>query len=186
MGIMTRFLRLCKADIHGLMDQMEDKGLLLKQYLRDMEEQLSNKEARLRKMVASREQLQREHEKYTRECEKLEQDLGVAIDKDKDDIARGLIKKLKPLAHHRDELGRHIEILKQEIRQFGDCVQEQRLQYEQLQLRSKEYFQRIERQQWEKSISSMLPPGMTWEAPEEEIELELLQRKEAKGGGEKG
>ncbi len=91
MGIMTRFLSLCKADIHGLIDQMEDKNLLLKQCLRDMEEELGHREERLRKMVASREQVQRELEKYSRECEKLDEDLGVAIDKDKDVIARLLI-----------------------------------------------------------------------------------------------
>ena len=34
MGIMTRFMRLCKADMHGVIDRLEDKGLLLKQYLR--------------------------------------------------------------------------------------------------------------------------------------------------------
>ena len=33
MSIMTRFVRIFKADIHGVMDQLEDKGLLLKQYL---------------------------------------------------------------------------------------------------------------------------------------------------------
>ena len=32
MGIMTRIMRLCKADLHGVMDQLEDKELLLKQY----------------------------------------------------------------------------------------------------------------------------------------------------------
>ena len=44
MGIMTRMLRLCKADVHGVMDQLEDKGLLLKQYLREMETSLGHKE----------------------------------------------------------------------------------------------------------------------------------------------
>ena len=29
MGIMTRFIQLCRADIHGVMDQIEDKGLLM-------------------------------------------------------------------------------------------------------------------------------------------------------------
>jgi phage shock protein A len=165
---------------------MEDKNLLLKQCLRDMEEELGHREERLRKMVASREQVQRELEKYSRECEKLDEDLGVAIDKDKDVIARLLIKKLKPLALHREELGRHIATLDQEIRQFRDCVEKQRLQYEQLQLRSKEHFRRAEREQWERRISSIIPPGVMREPSEEEVELELLQLKEAGRGGEKG
>jgi phage shock protein A len=162
MAIMTRFMRLCKADIHGVMDQLEDRGLVLKQYLRDMEQELDQKEAR------------------------LDQDLAVAIEKDKDDIARVLIRKLKPLAYHRDELGRHIEILDRETTQFGKCVEEQRLQYEQLQLRCTEYFQGVEREQWEKAMSDIAPHSVSREPSEEEVELELLQRKEAiKGGARK-
>jgi phage shock protein A len=184
MGIVTRFMRLCKADIHGVMDQLEDKDLLLKQHLRDMELELGRKEARVRRLAASRDQAQREYEKYSREAEKLDQDLAMAIDKDKDEIARLLIKKLKPLAYHCDELNRHIEVMDREIAHFQNCLEEQRLQYEQLQLRSKEHFHKADRDKWEKSISEVIPSVYSREPSEEEIELELLQRKEAARGGE--
>ena len=32
MGIFSRMVKLCTADLHGVMDQLEDKGLLLKQH----------------------------------------------------------------------------------------------------------------------------------------------------------
>jgi phage shock protein A len=186
MAIMTRFMRLCKADIHGVMDQLEDKGLILQQHLRDMEEEVNRKEARLNKMMASREHARREHEKFVRESEKTEQDIALAIEKEKDDIARALIRKLKPLAYHRDELGCHIETLDREITQFAKSVEEQRLQYEQLKLRCNEYFRTVEREQWEKTVSTIIPPKASWDPSEEEVELELLQRKESgKGGGKK-
>jgi phage shock protein A len=167
------------------MDQLEDKGLVLKQHLRDMEEEVNRKEARLNKVRASRDRAQREYEKFTQESEKIEQDIAVAIEKEKDDIARVLIKKLKPITYHRDELGRHIEILDREIAQFGKSVEEQRLQYEQLKLRCTEYFRAIEREQWEKTVSTVVPQSLSREPSEEEIELELLQRKESIKGGAK-
>ena len=186
MGIMTRFMRLCKADIHGVMDQLEDKDLLLKQYLRDMEEELSRKEAKLRKMVVSRDKTQQDYEKHSEECKKLDQDIDAAIRKDKDEIARMLIKKIKPLANHCDGLGHHIQALGREIRQFNECIEEQRLQHEQLQLRAREYFHRMEREQWEKNISATIPAVALGEPCTEEVELELLKRKETtKGGTEK-
>ena len=40
MGLFSRITRLCRSDLHGVMDQLEDKNLLLKQYLREMEEAL--------------------------------------------------------------------------------------------------------------------------------------------------
>lgn len=185
MAIITRFMRLCKADIHGVMDQLEDRGLLLKQYLRDMEQDLDHKEETFKKIMASRDQAQREYEKYSRESEKLERDLSVAIEKDKDDIARVLIRKLKPLVYHRDELGRHIETLEKEIGQYGEGLKGQRFQYEQLQLRCREYFQSVEREQWEKAMSDIIPHRASREPSEEEVEIELLQRKEAVKGGDR-
>ena len=184
MGIMTRFMRLCKADIHGVMDQLEDKGLLLKQYLRDMEEELAQKEARLRKLVVSRDKLQQDKDKYSEECARLNQDIESAIKKDKDDIARLLIKKIKPMATHRDEIARHIENLGREITQLHGLIEEQRLQYEQLELRAKEYFHMEEREKWEKTISTTVPSTPSGEPSEEEVELELLKRREAVKGGE--
>ena len=185
MAIMTRFMRLCKADIHGVMDHLEDKGLVLKQHLRDMEEEVNRKEARLNEIKASRDHAQREYEKFMRESEKIEQDITVAIEKEKDDIARALIKKLKPIAYHRDELGRHIETLDRKIAQLGRSVEEQRLQYEQLKLRCTEYFRAVEREQWEKTVSAVVPRSVSREPSEEEVELELLQRKESIKGGAK-
>ena len=183
MGILTRIVRLCKADIHGVMDQIEDRGLLLRQHLRDMEKALSLKEARLKKMAVSRRQAQQEYDKYKRECEKIEQDLTMSIEKDRDDIARLLIKKLKPMAGHKDELGHHIEALDHEISQLRDCVEKQRLQYEQFRLKSSEYCHRTEQHEREKTMSAILPDMISRDLCDEEIELELLQRKEALKGG---
>ena len=185
MGIMTRFMRLCKADIHGVMDQLEDKGLLLRQYLRDMEEEIGQKEARLRKLVVSRDKLQQDCDKYSEECEKLDADIESALKKGKDDIARLLIKKLKPMTSHRDELSRHFQNLTRETSRFHGLIEEQRLQYEQLELRAKEYFHREEREKWERTTATTISSPSTGEPSEEEVELELLKRKEAFKGGEK-
>ena len=122
MGTFNRMVRSCKADIHGVMDQLEDQGLLLRQHLREMETALGRKNVRLKKMTASRQHAQQEFDKYRLECDKLEQDLTVAIEKNRDDIARYLIKKLKPVECHRDELGCHIENLDQDITQLKENV----------------------------------------------------------------
>ena len=97
MGITTRLIRLFKADIHGVMDQLEDKGLLLKQSLRDMEDALAQKETRLGRVLADRNQTQQACEKNRLEINKFEQDLAMALKKDKDEIARMLIRKILPL-----------------------------------------------------------------------------------------
>jgi len=188
MGIMNRMLKIFKADIHGVMDQFEDQGLLLKQHLRDMEEALNNKETKLKNMLVSRNQMQQELSRYKQQRDKMEQDLVVAIQKKKDDIARMLIKKMKPLDDLHNELTHSIETLDHEIEQFKDYLDQQRLQYEQLKHRSIEYFHKAEMQQWQKNMSTLVPPNnFPGELSEGEIELELTRRKEAilgTGGGE--
>ena len=76
MGIMTRMLRLCKADVHGVMDQLEDKGLLLKQYLREMETSLGHKGAAGRTRLTQRiGRLTGQIARHGQEMDKLERDL---------------------------------------------------------------------------------------------------------------
>jgi len=183
MAILARVLRLFKADIHGFMDQIEDQGLLLKQHLRDMEESLNHKEAKIRQKCFARDQARQDYEKGAAESNNLEQDLQVAIQKNRDDITRMLIKKLKPLKRIQTERGSHIDRLNQEIEAFKETIEQQRLQYEQLRQQVTNFFHLTDRQGWHHCWSAMpFGPGVHDLSPEE-IELELLQRKEALKGG---
>ena len=183
MAILTRIFRLFKADIHGIMDQIEDQGLLLKQHLRDMEEALVKKEAKLKQMCFAKDQARQDYEKGIKESNNLEQDLEVAIRKDRDDIARKLIKKLKPLAHIQSERCSHIDRLNHDIEQFKDDVELQRLQYEQLRQQSANFFHLTEKQNEDHGWPAMQADFGVHDFSDEEIELELLQRKEALKGG---
>ena len=185
MGIMTRFVRLCKADMHGVMDQLEDKDLLVKQLLRDMEEELGRKEGRMTTLRASQEQTKRAFEKYVEECKKLDDDVTAAVEKGKDDIARMVLKKLKQSSNHRDELKRQLDGLDRDLEDLKGCIAEQRLQYDQVQLRSKEYLRSVRQDEWMKTAAEAAPFSTSNEPSDEEIELELLKRKDAVKGGDK-
>ena len=183
MGIMTRVVRIFKADVHGVMDQLEDRELLLKQHLRDMAEALNLKEVKLNEMLAARKQAQQELDKYQQQSQALEQDLAVAIHKNKDDIARMLIRKMKPLESLRDEIAERIRTLDDEISGYRGHLDQQRLQYEGLKHRSIEFFHKTPVSGWQKDLAEIIPDGKFGELSEQEIELELLKRKEALGNG---
>jgi len=179
MAILARMFRLFRADIHGVMDQLEDQGLLLKQHLRDMEESLLQKETALNQMRFTRDQARQDYEKAKNDTETLEQDLKVAINKDRDNIARMLIKRLKPLTCIQSEFGSHIERLNHEIKQFKENIGQQRLQFDLLRQKAFEYFHRAEKQNWDNPYSYMQSDNRANELSAEEVELELLQRKES-------
>ena len=179
MGIASRMVNIFKADVHGVVDQFEDRGLLLKQYLRDMAEALGQKEAELARKTALRIQLQKEHDKYKCQYQSLDEDLTVAVHKGKDNIARMLIKKSKPLADLCDELAEKVAILEDELAQFKDLLSTQRLQYDQLKIRSVEFFHRAERPMRKEDLLENFSDSTGGELSAEEIELELIKRKEA-------
>ncbi|MBT3310880.1 MAG: hypothetical protein HN737_07850 [Desulfobacterales bacterium] len=178
MSIMTRFLKIFKADLHGVMDQLEDKSLLLKQHLREMEEALEKKSETLQQIISSRDLAVRERERHNIETEKLEKDITAAIEKNKDDVARLLIKKEKTLKKHMENLCSHIETLLLEITIMKDSIEKQSIEYDELMLKSREYFHRTEQKQWEKNLSEIIPFKIYGEPTEEEIEFDLVMRKE--------
>jgi phage shock protein A len=183
MGLLTRSIRLCKADLHGVMDQIENQELLLKQHLRDMQAALMRKEADLSRICRARDQARQEYENADKKRESLEEDLEIALKNDRDDIGRVLIKKLKPLIGIQADRRRHIDRLTHDIKQLREKIEQQRLQYEQVQQKATEYFHSTEQKRWEDTTPLDLPGFAAHDLSEEVIELELLQRKEAIKGG---
>lgn len=183
MGIMSRVVRLFKADVHGVMDQLEDKGLILKQHLREMEDEIEQKEAALNRIASDISQIESDVEKYTIELEKMEKDINAALLKDRDDLARMLIKKSAPLQRHQKELAGHLESLKSEYIRLSDVLDEHKLVVSDLTLKVKQYFDAEERKKWTVNQHKGYYSDHR-DISDDQIELELFKRKEALLGGE--
>jgi phage shock protein A len=181
MAIMSRIVRIFRADIHGVMDQLEDQGLLLKQYLREMAEELTIKEAGLTDLRAARTQFGRDRERLSREIEQLEDDVTAAVTRDKDDIARMLIRKQKSLTASRNEIDRQLENLDEEIREGSETVESQGLAYEELKAKAVDFMHRTQKRDWYEASALA---GVGASPSDEEVELELIRRKAALEGGE--
>lgn len=179
MGIMTRMLRLWKADLHGVMDQIEDKELLLNQYLREMENSLGEKETQRGHLEQSRRRIEHDMVLYREEINRLTQDLDSAVAKEKDDIARLLIRKRRSLEASCIQLQARLRGLEEERKALREVLETQRLQYDQLKIRAAAFRTRSQSQRWTGVAPDMDDPRGFGDVTEEEIELELLQRKEA-------
>jgi phage shock protein A len=165
------------------MDQIENQELLLKQHLRDMQASLMQKEAQLKHICRACDQTRQDYEKAEQKRIGLETDLDIALKNDKDDIGRMLIKKLKPLTAIQSARRQQIDRLSHETKQLRDHMEQQQLRYEKLQQKATEYFHRSEQQRWH-DFAPETPSGFAvHDVTAEEIELALLQRKEAIKGG---
>lgn len=177
MGIMARILRLWKADIHAVMDQIEDQDLLLKQHLREMENNLELKKTKVQQLLEGRNRLQNDIGTQTLECEKLENDLNLALRKEKDNIAKLLIRKLKTQRQHIENMEQQHDALSAEHKHLSHLLDEQRLQYEILKVKASNFTLRNAAEKACEADVFSVSAEMN-NIDDHEIELELIRRKE--------
>jgi phage shock protein A len=180
---MTRFTRIFKADIHGVMDQIENKELILKQCLREMEASLAKNKAKLNQLKTDLEQHRNVIRQLEHEKAKSEHDVKTAIEKEKEDIARLLIKKRLKSDRQVEALSRHAESIEKKVEMLTERIEAQKHQHAELSLRSESWIQKTEYQQWGEIVSNIMPENSWHSISDEEVELELIKRKDAVRGG---
>jgi len=105
MALITRVSRLFRADLHAVLDRIEEPQVLLRQAVREMEEDLGRDEQRLRLLAHEQEQLTARSHQTAQELTRIEAELDVCFDSDKEDLARGLIRRRLET----QQLARHLE-----------------------------------------------------------------------------
>jgi phage shock protein A len=93
MLLLKRFRNLFTADAHAVLDLMEDSHALLKQSLRDMEEQLKQQSHALAILISNKDKLSKQQDLKQRELEKITANLDVCFESDNQELAKKLIKK---------------------------------------------------------------------------------------------
>ena len=183
MGILSRVVRLCKADLHGVMDQMEDKELLLKQHLREMQAVIAGRQAHIDQLEDATGMAQRDLARYNQQVQALEEDLDLAVAKEKDDIARMLIRKRYPMRQWVANMEARLKNLTSELEEEQERLTAQIMAYDDIRHRVAAV---RERSRKAKGVLATVPTGAAlgpMEPSDEEIEWELFQRKEATGSG---
>ena len=184
MGVLTRIIRLWNADLHGVMDQLEDKSLLIKQCMREMEHQLQQKKARLEAVRQSCAQIRQELAAAGERQARTAQDLALALRKEKDDIARALIRKRLARQAELSHLDGRLRNLENEEQTAARIISQQEAHYERLKLKAAAYCRQAE-QRAETQMAPWCEGALAPDLPtEQEVELELLRSKETlvKGG----
>lgn len=178
MGMMTRITRLWKADMHGVMDQLEDKALMLKQCLREMEQSLQEKRRRLNRLSRTCDQMRSEITVREKEHHELENDLSLAVKKNKDDIARLLIRKRLVIKAEAERLSGQLKQMEEEQNRLAERVQRQQRQYEEIKVKCAAYCRQVEQHAGGDTDEVWVEAGISGYPSDEEIELELLRFKE--------
>ncbi len=174
MGLLTRMTTLFKADAHGVVDSIEDRSLLLKQHLREAETELVGKRARLEAVAAEEKQSRETSKHLATEMKRLEEDVSLAIDGDKEELARFAIKKLLGLKRRAEQVERRGKQLREECAEVEKELERQEEELTELRVRVKAFLARAHAgEEGFRFIERAVE--------DEEIEIELLRRRQGRG-----
>ncbi len=107
MGILTRIFNLFRATTSDLLDKAEDPEIMIKQMISDLEAQKKKAKEQMTDALALQKRLERDTEKEHREANKWEQKAILAVQNEKDDLAK------EALTRKNEHLRRAIDFEKQ-------------------------------------------------------------------------
>ena len=93
MTVINRLSRLFKADVHAMLDRIEEPPLLLQQALRDMAQALAVNERRLKLLTDEEAVLTQRHADSPAAAAEIQHELDLCLRAERDDLARGLLRQ---------------------------------------------------------------------------------------------
>lgn len=93
MPLINRISRLFKADLHAVLDQIEEPEALLKQAIRDMEDELAAAEQRVALCARDQDVLAVRKDELDSRVAELDAQLDLCFESEKDELAKNAIRK---------------------------------------------------------------------------------------------
>lgn len=119
MALISRVTRLFRADLHAVLDSIEEPELLLRQAVREMEEEVTRQRQRIGILDQRHELLKRREAETGDFLDELEEQLDVCFDAGNEELARTLVRRrleaeqsLKALRRSSGELEKSLDTRK--------------------------------------------------------------------------
>lgn len=126
MALITRFGRLFRADLHAVLDRIEEPDVMLRQAVREMEEEVAADEQRLRQFQLENKQLAARYEELQGSQAQFQEELSVCLDADNDDLARSLLKRKLETEQLLQLIQRRRQQQSQSLTELGTRLQQNR------------------------------------------------------------
>jgi len=173
--LLERLKTLLEADAHGIVESLEERSLVLKQYLREAELEVNRKRTRLDVVREDEKRLAETLRRREDEIRALDEDVTLALQTGKDDLARFAIRRLLPRRAEVKALASRIVERAAEGRALAERVEEQQQRLDALRARVRA---ELARETAGDDASSWAEPTVA----DEEVELELMRRRDSTGG----
>ncbi len=171
MRVFERMGRIVRADAHGMMDQLEERSLLLKQHLREAELEVAQKRTRLEAIDEESRRLTEEGQRLEVQVAALDDDVELALGGDDAELARFAVRRLLPKRQALQTLFARSTQLTENRARMRSQLETQESQLAELRPRVRAALARPDPEPIEWAGESVVT--------DEEIELELLRRRDA-------
>ena len=142
MALISRVTRLFRADFHAVLDRVEEPDILLRQAIREMEEDLARDQQAYKRHEHEREQLTRRESEFQRLARSLVEELDVCFAADKEDLARALMRRKLETERSLQLLVRRREALATRLSGLARRLEENRSRYESMRQKAELFDQR--------------------------------------------
>ncbi len=172
MALITRLARLFRADVHAVLDRIEEPDVLLRQAVRDMEEECGRDAQRAALLGREQEQLAARRAELDQGLAEAEEQLDVCLRSGNDELARPVIRRQLEAQRARRQLAFRAKALDDEQAALRRRLDDNRRRLEAM------------RQKAELLADDVpLPAEERWIAPDltvrdEEVEVVLLREKQ--------
>jgi len=128
MTLMARVSRLFRADLHAVLDQVEEPDLILRQAIREMEEDLTQDSRRIQILHAQEQQMSARDAEIERSLGGIEEELDLCFRVGEDDLSRALIRRRLEGQSYRAQLAGKREGLQSQMKRLAQRIQEHEAQ----------------------------------------------------------
>lgn len=126
MALINRMSRLFTADVHAVLDRIEEPDVLLKHAIREMEEEVLETEHRLKQISHEGERLADRERKVQAALVELDEQVGVAFEAGNDELARKLVKRKLETARLAEHVAERRAAIEKSLAAEAAALREQR------------------------------------------------------------
>lgn len=130
MALLTRLSRLLQADLHAMLDQIEEPDALLKQSFREMEVIIAEDEQQILGLNKQLQQLKQGEAECRQTLEAIEQQLDVCFSEQQHELARSQIKRKLEIQQRMKRLSADQSSLQDEITTLKTELERKHLDFE--------------------------------------------------------
>lgn len=126
MALINRVARLFTADMHAVLDRLEEPEVLLRHAVREMEEELAHTEQSAKLVAEDQARQTKRRLQVAAALAELDAQIGIAFDADNEALARKLVKRKLETERLEKHLAERCEALEETLEERRAVVVEQR------------------------------------------------------------